>query len=66
MLRAAAARRPGTVSVADLNRLVCPAGRYTSRVNGIRVRSDGAHFTAAGVDRVVGPWLRREMARHLR
>jgi peptidoglycan/LPS O-acetylase OafA/YrhL len=66
MLRAAAARRPGTVSVADLNRLVCPAGRYTWEVDGITVRSDGAHFTAAGIDRIVGPWLRREMARQVR
>jgi hypothetical protein len=45
------------LTVLDLNRLVCPGGAFTWTVGGVRVRSDGLHFTPQGVQRVVAPWL---------
>ncbi len=57
LLHRAAAARPGQVLVLDLNRLVCPAGRYTDSVGGLLVRSDGLHFTPAGVQQLIAPWL---------
>ncbi len=57
VLAAAAARRPGRAVVVDLNRVVDPAGRYTSVVDGVRVRnSDYEHFSVAG-----GEWLRSRL-----
>jgi hypothetical protein len=55
LLRAEAARRG--LTVLDLNHLVCPNGTFTWTVDGIRIRSDGLHFTPAGVQRVIAPWL---------
>jgi hypothetical protein len=62
LLRLQAARHPGTVSVLDLGRLVSPGGSFTWSVNNIRVRSDGLHFTPAGVQRVIAPWLLPRLA----
>jgi hypothetical protein len=53
-VRAAVAQHPGTASLVDLNHLVDPAGRYTSYVDGVRIRDyDDEHFSASG-----GKWLR--------
>lgn len=49
--------------VLDLQRVVCPDGRFTWSVDGVRVRSDGLHFTPAGVRQVVAPWLLGELRR---
>lgn len=52
------AARRGGATVLDLGRLLDPAGRYTSRIDGITVRSaDRVHLTEAGVERVVDPVL---------
>jgi peptidoglycan/LPS O-acetylase OafA/YrhL len=40
----------------DLKGLLCPGGRYVDRIDGVRVRYDGVHFTKAGA-RVVWQWL---------
>ncbi|WP_250002962.1 acyltransferase family protein [Actinoplanes sp. M2I2] len=61
LLRATAERR-GAV-VLDLNRRVCPDGRFTWRAGGVRIRSDGLHFTPAGVRRHIAPWLLPQLAR---
>ena len=45
MLRAAAARDPGSVSVVDIDRTLSPAGHYTARINGQMCRFDGVHLT---------------------
>ncbi|HVM67440.1 MAG TPA: SGNH hydrolase domain-containing protein, partial [Acidimicrobiales bacterium] len=51
LLRAAAARAPGDVSVFDLGALADPDGRYTPVLNGLTARrADGVHFTEAGAD----------------
>src|SRR5262249_40923169 len=57
LLRAEAARHPAGVTVLDLNKLVCPDGRYTASVGGVQVRSAGLHFPPAGVQRRIAPWL---------
>jgi peptidoglycan/LPS O-acetylase OafA/YrhL len=56
LLRAQAAQHPGT-TVLDLNAVVCPDGRYTSSIDGLRVRGDGLHFTPSGVQKLIAPWL---------
>ena len=49
LLRAAAARHPGKVSVIDLAALLTPQGSYTPTLNGITVRTaDGVHLSEAG------------------
>jgi hypothetical protein len=63
LLRAEAARHPDTVTVVDLNRLVCPGGVFTWTVGGLRVRSDGLHFTPEGVRQLIAPWLLPQLAR---
>jgi hypothetical protein len=61
LLHAAAARHGATVL--DLNRQVCPEGKFTWRIDGIRVRSDGLHFTPEAVRRFIAPWLLPQLAR---
>jgi lysophospholipase L1-like esterase len=56
-LRTEAAKHPDTTTILDLNKVVCPDGRYTSSVGGLDVRSDGLHFTPDGVQRLIAPWL---------
>jgi len=57
LLAKEAATNPARPTILDLNRVVCPDGRFTWTVAGLRVRSDGLHFTPAGVQQVVAPWL---------
>ena len=44
------------VEVLDLNEKLSPNGYYTTKVNGIKVRSDGVHPTAEAVNWLT-PWL---------
>jgi peptidoglycan/LPS O-acetylase OafA/YrhL len=62
LLRRTAARHPDRISVLDLNAHACPAGRFAWQVAGVPMRSDGLHFTPAGVRRVIAPWLLPELA----
>ncbi|GIF02685.1 acyltransferase family protein [Actinoplanes siamensis] len=62
LLRAVAAAHPGKVTVLDLNPVVCPRGAFTWTVGGLRVRSDGLHYTPAGVQRLIAPWLLPRLA----
>jgi hypothetical protein len=49
IVRSVAQRHPGVVSVVDLNRLLDPAGHYTSYLDGVRVRNaDNEHPSIAG------------------
>jgi hypothetical protein len=57
LLRAEAAKHPSTVTILDLNRVVCPQGTFTWSIGGLQVRSDGLHFTPEGVQQVIAPWL---------
>jgi lysophospholipase L1-like esterase len=61
LLRAAAERHE--TSLLDLNGQICPEGKFTWRIDGIRVRSDGLHFTPEGVRRFIAPWLLPKLAR---
>ncbi|GAA4205091.1 acyltransferase family protein [Actinocatenispora rupis] len=60
LLRSVAGQKHATVL--DLNHLVCPNGRFTWTVDGLQVRSDGLHFTPAGVQQVIAPWLLPQLA----
>jgi peptidoglycan/LPS O-acetylase OafA/YrhL len=62
LLRTVAARHRDTVTVLDLNPVVCPDGEFTWEVSGRRIRSDGLHYTPAGVQRVIAPWLLPRLA----
>ncbi|MGD9619719.1 MAG: acyltransferase family protein [Mycolicibacterium sp.] len=55
MLRSVVAERDNA-SVLDLNRKLNPNGAYTTRVDGIRMRSDGVHPTPEAVEWLT-PWL---------
>ncbi|SNS58841.1 Peptidoglycan/LPS O-acetylase OafA/YrhL, contains acyltransferase and SGNH-hydrolase domains [Asanoa hainanensis] len=61
LLRATAAKR--TATVLDLQAVVCPGGAFAWDVGGVRVRSDGLHFTPEGVQQVIAPWLLPQVAR---
>ncbi|GIF63132.1 membrane protein [Asanoa ishikariensis] len=61
LLRSTAARRGATVL--DLQAVVCPGGAFAWDVSGVRVRSDGLHFTPEGVQQVIAPWLLPQVAR---
>jgi len=60
LLREAAKRHHAVVI--DLNRRVCPDGGFTWRAGGVRIRSDGLHFTPAGVRNYIAPWLLPQLA----
>jgi peptidoglycan/LPS O-acetylase OafA/YrhL len=55
LLRSVVGDRPN-VSVLDFNKKMSPRGYYTSRVDGIRLRSDGVHPTPDAV-KWLTPWL---------
>jgi peptidoglycan/LPS O-acetylase OafA/YrhL len=60
LLRAAAARHHATVI--DLNKKACPDGTFTWSAGGVRLRSDGLHFTPEGVRQYLAPWLLPQLA----
>jgi hypothetical protein len=62
LLHTVAARHPGKVTVLDLTPVVCPKGTFTWTVRGMRIRSDGLHYTPAGVQKVIAPWLLPKLA----
>jgi len=62
LIRAVAAAHPHNVTVLDLNAVVCPDGTFTWKLGGLRIRSDGLHYTPAGVQKVVAPWLLPKLA----
>ncbi|OLB74258.1 MAG: acyltransferase [Actinobacteria bacterium 13_2_20CM_2_71_6] len=62
LLRSVAAGHPDVVTVLDLNKVVCPNGVFTWTINGMRVRSDGLHFTSDAVQKLIAPWLLPQLA----
>jgi peptidoglycan/LPS O-acetylase OafA/YrhL/lysophospholipase L1-like esterase len=62
-LRAVATRNPGTVSIVDLNHLLCPGGAWTETVDGVDVRRfDKMHLSDVGAD-LVANWLGPQLVR---
>jgi hypothetical protein len=57
MLEDTAGAAPGRVRILDLGARLCPHGRYTRDVHGVRLRSDGLHLAPDGVRTWVSPWL---------
>jgi peptidoglycan/LPS O-acetylase OafA/YrhL len=62
LLREEAARHPRTVTVLNLTAVVCPAGKFSWDVHGVRIRSDGLHYTPSGVRQIIAPWLLPKLA----
>lgn len=57
IVRDVVASHPGTVTAVELNAKTTDApGQYARSVDGVRLRSDGVHFTREG-GRFLGPWL---------
>ena len=55
MLRTVTGQRPN-VSVLDFNAKLNPDGKYTAKINGVKMRSDGVHPTSEAVQ-WLAPWL---------
>ena len=62
LLRRVAAQHPQEISVIDLNRRVCPDGKFTWTIGRLQIRSDGLHFTPEGVQDYIAPWLVPQLA----
>jgi peptidoglycan/LPS O-acetylase OafA/YrhL len=62
LLRTVAAGHPDTVRTLDLEARVCPDGHFTWSVRGLKIRSDGLHFTPEGVQQWIAPWLLPQLA----
>lgn len=63
LVKRVTAANPVPPPVLDLNRVMCPDGRFTWHVAGLPIRSDGLHFTPAGVRQLIAPWLLPQLAR---
>jgi peptidoglycan/LPS O-acetylase OafA/YrhL len=57
-----AAKQPGKVTVLNLTPVVCPDGKFTWSIGKLRIRSDGLHYTTAGVQKIIAPWLLPKLA----
>jgi hypothetical protein len=55
LLAAVATRHAAHPVLLDLQRIVCPQGRFTWTVGHVRIRSDGLHFTPRGVQQIIAP-----------
>jgi peptidoglycan/LPS O-acetylase OafA/YrhL len=62
LLQQEQAKRAKQVTILDLDKLVCPQGKFTWSLHGLQIRSDGLHFTPAGVQKVIAPWLLPQLA----
>jgi hypothetical protein len=51
------ATHPKHPTILNLTEVVCPGGTFTWTVNGLKIRSDGLHFTPDGVKQIIAPWL---------
>jgi hypothetical protein len=47
---------PDKVGIVDLNGFICPNGKYTDVLNGVKMREDGVHFTTES-SYIVARWL---------
>jgi lysophospholipase L1-like esterase len=62
-LRAVATGHPNTVTIADLNHLLGPDGKWADVVNGVKVHTyDKMHLSPEGADLVAG-WLAPQLVR---
>ena len=61
VLMQTAADHPGQVKLIDLGAFLCHGGRDTPILDGVRVRGDGVHYTAAGAA-LTWRWLAPQLA----
>jgi hypothetical protein len=50
------------VTVVDLDARVCPGGKFAQSIDGVKMRTDGVHFTEGG-SRQIWQWLEPELIR---
>ena len=50
------------MTILNLNKMVCPNGKFTWKIGNLRIRSDGLHYTPAGVQQIIAPWLLPKLA----
>jgi lysophospholipase L1-like esterase len=50
------------VVLLDLKTFLCPDGRYADRLHGVKMRSDGVHFTPDGA-KLVWRWMAPQLRR---
>jgi hypothetical protein len=62
LLHQEAAKHPHQSTVLNLTPIVCPAGAFTWNIGNLRIRSDGLHYTPAGVQHIIAPWLLPKLA----
>jgi len=62
LLQIEQAKHPHTVTILNLNKLVCPDGKFTWSIGNLRIRSDGLHYTTGGVQQIIAPWLLPKLA----
>ena len=56
------AKHPQQVTVLNLTPIVCPNGKFTWDIGKLKIRSDGLHYTPAGVQQIIAPWLLPKLA----
>lgn len=61
ILRSFAAKHPKAVHLVDPGELVCPSGKFTEKVHGVKMRDDGVHYTKAGAQ-AFWKWLMPQVA----
>ncbi len=57
-----AAKHAKQVHLVDPGELVCPDGKFTEKVDGVKLRDDGVHYTKAGA-RAFWKWLMPQIAK---
>jgi hypothetical protein len=62
LIYAEAAKNPTKVTVLNITPIVCPNGKFTWDIGKLRIRSDGLHYTPAGVQQIIAPWLLPKLA----
>jgi lysophospholipase L1-like esterase len=62
LVRTVVAQYPNA-AVLDFNKKLCPGGAYTTKVDGVKMRSDGVHPTAEAV-KWLTPWLLDALRSH--
>lgn len=62
ILQTFAAKHPRVVHLVNPGELVCPSGKFTEQVHGVKMRDDGVHYTKAGAN-AFWKWLMPQIAK---
>lgn len=62
ILKTFAAKHSKQVHLVNPGELVCPTGKFTEKVHGVKLRDDGVHYTKAGAE-AFWKWLMPQIAK---